>query len=319
MKKVILLPEDRLRFETTLGQALPNPSTPEFDEFLDVVQGENPELATEIRNSLKVLGIPSANDVQAVKAKETKKNAAFWQRLFYKQTPDGWVQDKGKITRSAILAVGTLACVLALGLFVRPAQSSGFSLGGLKNNKVPVDSTATNTTDPNAPIIVPAPNGTNPDPNNPNPDPNNPNPDPNNPNGTNPDPNNPNPDPNNSINPNPDPNNPNPDPNAPNPEPFDASPTPRQTPPVNSNGSSGTASSGFSNQTGSSQNNPTSNPSNSGSSNVSSANRTTSSSPKALSNAASFTTSGKSVKHNFSLQNSNPNPSGARVGSAMVL
>jgi hypothetical protein len=133
MRLVIPL-DERTRLEQRLGAAIPPPSTNAFKTFLNELKVTNPDLAAEIEGAVRPLGIPSAVRIQANKARENARLASVWQRLFMKQTSDGFVVDKAKIGAwsAGFAAVALLIGVAALA--VKPAPPSSLSLAGVLGN-----------------------------------------------------------------------------------------------------------------------------------------------------------------------------------------
>ena len=137
MGKFTITPDDRQRLEAELKGKLPAPDSQAFEDLLTKLDVSNPDLALEIRNALRLVGLPSALQVQGAKAKEDAQIAQFIKRLFYKDTPDGPVQDKGKITRAAIAVGLAIFSVGALGAVLKPAKPSSLNVAALAGNSSP--------------------------------------------------------------------------------------------------------------------------------------------------------------------------------------
>lgn len=152
MRLVIPL-EERTRLEQRLGAAIPPPATNAFKSFLEELKTKNPELALEIESAVKPLGVPTAVKVQANKARENAKLASVGQRLFMKETSDGFVVDKRKIGAWTAGFAAVALLVGAAAVAVRPAPPSSLSLSGVLGNgdaTASLTSGTTTTTKPGA-------------------------------------------------------------------------------------------------------------------------------------------------------------------------
>ena len=135
-----MTPKDRQRFEATLGQALPALDSQEFDELVTRLEADDPELATDLRNAVRIIGIPSALSVQQGKAKQQAKVMQILRGLFFRQTADGLVQAKFKIVRTTVIVGLVVTGVVVWAAMIKPASSGNFKLGAAPGGSPAVQS-----------------------------------------------------------------------------------------------------------------------------------------------------------------------------------
>ncbi len=127
-------PDDRQRLEQKLGRPLPPPNAKIFDDFLQALELEQPELAAEVAAALKPIGVPDALSVQANKARENAKFAGIFEKLFMKSTNDGAVVHKNKVLSWTVFLAGVVFAVGLAAVLVKPAPKSNLGLGTLLGN-----------------------------------------------------------------------------------------------------------------------------------------------------------------------------------------